>query len=74
MALVALDTDDKGQPLIVAVGRLSKSHAVPEAEFAILVADAWQGQGLGTELLNRLVQIGRDERPRTDLGRDADDQ
>ena len=28
----------------------------------MLVADAYQRQGLGTELLRRLVQIGRDEK------------
>jgi len=29
---------------------------------AILVADDWQHRGLGTELLRRLVEIGRDEK------------
>jgi len=43
------------------VGRLSKEHALPEAEFSLLVGDPWQGKGLGSELLRRLVQIGRDE-------------
>jgi acetyltransferase len=62
IALVAEGTDEKGEPIIVAVGRLSKSHAAPDAEFAILVADDWQGEGLGAELLKRLVQIGRDEK------------
>ncbi len=47
---------------IIAVGRLSKLHGLNEAEFSILVSDSFQGQGLGTELLKRLVQIGRDER------------
>jgi len=62
MALVAEGMDaHSGEPEIVAVGRLSKAHGRNEAEFAILVADAWQGQGLGTELLRRVVQVGRDE-------------
>jgi acetyltransferase len=46
---------------IVAIGRLSKAHAVPSAEFAIMVGDPWQRRGLGAELLERLVRIGRDE-------------
>jgi acetyltransferase len=50
-----------GEPEIVAVGRLSKAHAFPAAEFAIVVADRWQRRGIGTELLRRLVAIGRDE-------------
>ena len=62
IALVAEDRDEQGEPRIVAVGRLSKSHALPDAEFALLVADAWQGRGLGTELLKRLVKIGCDEK------------
>jgi acetyltransferase len=47
---------------IIAVGRLTKMHGVNEAEFAIVVSDAWQHQGLGTELLRQLVSIGRDEK------------
>jgi acetyltransferase len=47
---------------ILGVGRLSKLHGVNEAEFAIVIGDAWQGQGLGTRLLELLVQIGREEK------------
>jgi len=62
MALVAEARDpDSGEPQIVAVGRLSKAHGRNEAEFAILVADRWQRHGLGSELLRRLVDIGRHE-------------
>jgi acetyltransferase len=32
-----------------------------EAEFGLLVSDAFQRRGVGTELLQRLVQVGRDE-------------
>ncbi len=46
---------------ILGAGRLSKSHGVNEAEFAMLVSAPYQRQGLGTELLLRLVQVGRDE-------------
>jgi acetyltransferase len=50
------------EQLILGVGRLSKLHGVNEAEFAVLVSDEWHGLGLGTELLSRLVRIGRDEK------------
>jgi acetyltransferase len=60
LALMVED-DSAGERQIVAVGRISKTHAVPECEFAILVGDPWQGRGLGSELLRRLVQIARDE-------------
>ncbi len=61
IALVVEGQDPSGEAQIVAVGRLSKAHAVPEAEFAVLVGDPWQHKGLGAELLRRLVEIGRDE-------------
>jgi acetyltransferase len=63
MALVAERTaTETAEGQILAVGRLSKLHGVNEAEFAIVVSDQWQNQGLGTQLLKTLVQIGRDER------------
>ena len=62
MALVAERRGAAGQPVILAVGRLMKLRGTNEAEFAILVADACQRQGLGGELLRRLVHIGRDEK------------
>jgi acetyltransferase len=62
MALVAEHVDPaSGDREIVAVGRLSRARGLPEAEFAILIADRWQRHGLGTELLGRLVRIGREE-------------
>ncbi len=63
MALVVERPDPKtGEHTILAIGRLSKLHQTAEAEFAILVSDAYQGHGFGGELLRRLVQIGRDEK------------
>ena len=62
MALVAEQREDSSPPVILAVGRLMKIRGANEAEFAILVADAVQRQGLGAELLRRLVQIGRDRK------------
>ena len=61
IALVAEHVDADGLPAIAAIGRLSKEHAIPSAEFAILVGDHWQRHGLGTELLRRLVEVGRAE-------------
>jgi acetyltransferase len=54
---------------ILGVGRLSKtSGGNQEAEFAILITDSFQGHGLGTELLRRLIQVGRDEGLRRIVG------
>jgi acetyltransferase len=60
MVLVA-ETADRA---IVAAGRLSREHGTADAEFAVLVADPWQEQGLGTELLQTLVSIARQEKIR----------
>ena len=63
IALVAERKDsNSGESEILGVGRLSKARGLNEAEFALLISDRWQRQGLGTELLKRLVQIGRDEK------------
>jgi len=62
LALVAERTDPAtGGAEIVGIGRLSKAHARNEAEFAVLVTDARQRSGLGSELLRRLVAAGRSE-------------
>src|SRR5258708_33270656 len=47
---------------ILAVGRLVKLQEANEAEFAMLIGDAVQHQGLGTEMLRRLIEIARVER------------
>ncbi len=69
IALVAEHKDSPtAEPQILGVGRLSKLHGVNEAEFAILISDAWQGLGLGTELLKRMVKVGREEKLRRIIG------
>jgi len=54
---------------ILGVARLLKAHGRNEAEFAILIADAWQGMGLGTALLKLLVEAGREEKVARITGR-----
>jgi acetyltransferase len=62
MVLVAVHKNSEtGDSEIFGVGRLSKLHGRNEAEFALLVVDHFQGLGLGSELLRRLIQVGRDE-------------
>jgi acyl-CoA synthetase (NDP forming)/RimJ/RimL family protein N-acetyltransferase len=62
MALVAdYKNPETGMHEILAVGRLSKLHGVSEAEFSMMVSDPFQCRGLGTEMLRRLIQIGRNE-------------
>jgi acetyltransferase len=61
MALVAEHMDSStGGCAVFGVGRLGKIHGVNEAEFALVIVDRFQGMGLGTEFLRRLIAIGRD--------------
>jgi acetyltransferase len=61
IALVAQRVDPKtGEPEIIGVGRL-QGIGGDEAEFAIVISDEEQKQGLGTELLRRLIDIGKRE-------------
>jgi acetyltransferase len=63
VALVAVTADPKTrEKQVIGVGRLGKLPGLSEGEFAVLVSDEYQNQGLGTEFLSRLVQIGRDEK------------
>ena|SRR5665647_895402 len=57
MAIVALPKDG-GK--IIAVARLILSLKDRRGEFALVIADAWQGFGLGTELFAYLIKIARD--------------
>jgi acetyltransferase len=63
MVLVVEHRDPKtGKPKIVSVGRLNKLRRKNEAEIAVLISDQLQGRGIGYELLQRLIQIARDEK------------
>lgn len=44
---------------MVAIGRLHRDPSRPEAEFALVVADAWQRREVGTVLLARLEEAAR---------------
>jgi acetyltransferase len=63
MALVAeRRKPETGEPEILGVGRMTKDYSANEAEVAIVISDQWQGRGLGTELLARLLLIAADEK------------
>ena len=62
MALVAeLISSDSQASSIVGVGRLSRPPLSEEAELAVVVADRYQHQGLGGQLIAQLVKIARAE-------------
>lgn len=56
MALVALD-EKNDKEIIIGVARYVVNTDHETAEFAVVVADAWHGKGVGTVLMNRLAEI-----------------
>lgn len=69
IALVADHKTKTGEHEILGIGRLSKMHNSNDAEFALLVSDAWQGHGLGTHLLQMLIHVARAEKFHSIIGR-----
>jgi acetyltransferase len=53
---------ETGAHEILGVSRMTKVHWANEAEVAVVVSDAWQGRGLGKELMARLLLFGADEK------------
>ncbi|XXF75714.1 bifunctional acetate--CoA ligase family protein/GNAT family N-acetyltransferase [Myxococcaceae bacterium GXIMD 01537] len=63
IALAASRKDpDTGAEEIVGIGRLTKLSGTGDGEFALLISDAVQRIGLGTEMLRRLVDFGQDQK------------
>ncbi|WP_372716356.1 GNAT family N-acetyltransferase [Novipirellula sp.] len=58
IAIVA-EIEQDGRKMLAGVGRLVADADHHEAEFAILVGDAWQGHGLGAALMDYCLQISQ---------------
>lgn len=61
IALVAEYTGEDGARHIAGIGRLVRNHTGEGAEVAFIVADKFQNRGLGSHLLECMVQIARRE-------------
>ena len=62
IALVAERLDpETGKLCIAGIARLIRLHNSNSAEFSLIVADDYQGHGLGTEMVRRLIDVGREE-------------
>jgi acetyltransferase len=59
IALVALDKD-KSREQMMGVSRIIFEQDFKNAEFSVLVGDAWQGKGVGAELLKNSLRIARE--------------
>lgn len=61
IALV-VEGEENGERAIFGVARLSKLRGEEEtARLSMLISDKFQGQGLGKELIHRIIEIGRNE-------------
>jgi acetyltransferase len=69
IALVAVRRNPyNNAPELMAVGRLTKRAGTNAAEYAVIVSDRFQHQGLGSEMLRRLIAIAKDENVGTVFG------
>jgi GNAT superfamily N-acetyltransferase len=59
VGFVALDPQDQNE--IIAIVRYDREPGDERTEYAALVEDRWQGQGIGTVLTRRLVEEARDK-------------
>jgi acetyltransferase len=59
LALAALHVGEDGRPHIIAVSRYHLIADRGDAEFAVVVTDAWQGKGVGWHLMRRLEEMAR---------------
>ena len=66
IAIVAEVQQDKRR--VIGVGRLIIEPGRNCGEFAVVVGDQWQGQGLGSKLLDYIIQIGKDVKLETIYG------
>ncbi|PJF28413.1 MAG: acetyl CoA synthetase subunit alpha [Phototrophicales bacterium] len=64
--VLVVERRDEDMPELLAIGRLTKTRYFDDgdaaAEFGMLVSDKYQGQGIGRELLKRLIEVCRQER------------
>lgn len=58
IAIIA-ETEENDRKMI-AMGMLTADPGRKSGEFAVVVGDAWQGMGLGSKLVDYLVEIGED--------------
>ncbi|WP_051564389.1 bifunctional acetate--CoA ligase family protein/GNAT family N-acetyltransferase [Desulfovermiculus halophilus] len=59
IALVALHESEGGEEMLGAA-RVIKEHHANSGEFAVLVSDSWQGQGIGAALLKTCLTIAQE--------------
>jgi acetyltransferase len=68
LALAATHPGPDGRPRIIGVSRYQLHAESREAEFAVVVTDAWQGRGVGWLLMRQLIDAARERGARRIVG------
>ena len=68
LTLLTRVKDDKGEEITIGVNRLAYDAHAGTYEFAVVVADAWQGSGVGSILMDKLLHVARDRRIKSVYG------
>jgi len=64
--VLVVESEMNGERAISAVGRLTKFRGEDqEARISLLVSDKFQGEGMGTELVKRLIAVAKPEKIQT---------
>ncbi|HEX3035607.1 MAG TPA: GNAT family N-acetyltransferase [Thermodesulfobacteriota bacterium] len=61
MAIVAVE-QKSGKDRIIGEGRITYSPNLDACEFSIIIADPWQGKGLGKKLLKICIRIAKEKK------------
>jgi len=61
MAMVAIVRKPDGTRAVAGVIRMQKSFFTSRARFAIIVSDEWQRRGIGSKLVQKLIDVARTE-------------
>jgi acetyltransferase len=67
MAFVAV-CEEGGRKIEIGVARYVTNPDAQTCEFALVVADPWQGKGVGRRMLERLIEVARQRGLRTMVG------
>ncbi len=67
MAFVAV-THSGGKEVEIGVGRYITNPDGESCEFAVVIADAWQGRGIAGRLLTELIAVAREKRLKQVVG------
>ncbi len=65
IAMVAIAPSPEGGEKMLGVSRIMTEGNRKSAEFAVVVADQWQGKGIGAALLKRCLAFAREKRFKT---------